>query len=166
MEIGTKSCGCLIAQRVIETKTKHGAANYGPDLKLYNVWRSMRRRCSSAKCKDYARYGARGIRVCAEWQADFSVFRSWAFDTGYEPGLSIDRIDNNGNYQPENCRWATQTEQMRNVSTNRKVRRSDGEIFDTVMDAARSVGIAWASGIVKVCRGNKKLAHGYSWEYI
>lgn len=88
--------------------------------KLRAVWRQMKRRCTSPKDDKYTSYGARGIRVCDEWQ-DFQVFYDWAVTAGYRPGLSIDRIDNDGPYAPENCRWADRATQSSNTRTNRRI---------------------------------------------
>lgn len=84
--------------------------------KLRAVWRQMKRRCTEPKDDRYYRYGARGISVCPEWQ-DFEIFLSWAISAGYQIGLTIDRIDNDGNYEPGNCQWATHATQSANRSS-------------------------------------------------
>jgi len=89
--------------------TKHGKRN----TRIYNIWRSMRQRCSNPNTNRYSCYGGRGIKVCEEWE-NFSNFYEWAMRNGYEDDLTIDRIDVNGNYEPSNCKWATQKEQQRN----------------------------------------------------
>ena len=89
--------------------------------KLYYVWRQMKARCSSPGNKDYKRYGFYGIKVCDEW-LDYRIFRQWANDNGYAEGLTIDRIQNDGNYEPNNCRFATRSEQQHNL----KSRLNDG----------------------------------------
>lgn len=81
--------------------------------RLYGVWRSMRNRCSNPNNKDFQCYGARGISVCSEWQ-NFSAFQAWALLNGYTEGLTLDRTDNNGNYEPSNCRWVTRKDQAQN----------------------------------------------------
>lgn len=106
----TKSCGCLHRERLADRNTVHGKC----DTKLHGVWNTMKQRCSNANNKKYKDYGGRGIAVCAEWQNSFQAFYDWAMSNGYSEGLSIDRIDVNGNYEPSNCRWATAKEQRHN----------------------------------------------------
>jgi hypothetical protein len=86
--------------------------------KLYNVWSSMKSRCSNAKHHAFARYGARGIAVCAEWQA-FGTFRAWAIKSGYVAGRYIDRINNDEGYSPSNCRWVSAAGSVRNRRATR-----------------------------------------------
>lgn len=90
---------------------KHGA--YTRDERLYSVWSTMLHRCNDPKREKYKDYGARGISVCKEWE-DPNAFMDWAYCNGYAKGLQLDRIDNNGNYCPENCRWTTPKENSRN----------------------------------------------------
>lgn len=83
--------------------------------RLYQIWHDMRQRCSNPRHKNYDRYGGRGIVVCAEWDKSFDNFRKWAMASGYSESLTIDRYPNNdGNYEPGNCRWATRTQQSQN----------------------------------------------------
>lgn len=90
----------------------HGA--YSRNRRLYGVWNSMLHRCEDEKREKFPDYGGRGISVCEEWH-DPNTFMDWAFENGYEEGLQLDRIDNDGNYCPDNCRWATPTENCRHT---------------------------------------------------
>lgn len=82
---------------------------------LYHRWMTMRQRCNNPNASRYNLYGKRGIKVCDSWNADFIVFRDWSLENGYKEELSLDRIDVNGNYEPSNCRWATQKQQINNT---------------------------------------------------
>ena len=106
--------------------------------RLYGIWRGMRGRCQNPNRPKFRNYGARGISVCEEWQS-FANFCKWALENGYQDDLSIDRIDNNGNYCPENCRWATSLEQNHNRSCTLKV-LFGGETH-TVSEVASMIGM-------------------------
>lgn len=114
----TKSCGCYKAEQTIEYNKKEKVKHKGRRTRLYTIWHGMKQRCHCETSHDYKNYGARGIIVCDEWRNDFTAFREWALKNGYSDKLSIDRIDVNGNYCPENCRWTDCKTQNRNRTTN------------------------------------------------
>lgn len=116
----TKSCGCLAKEVCVFIHTKHKMYK----TRLNSVWNSMKQRCNNSKNSQYYNYGGRGIKVCPEWNDKnngFVNFYNWAIKNGYKEGLSIDRINNNGNYEPNNCRWTTIQEQSNNRRTNRYI---------------------------------------------
>lgn len=129
----TKSCGCGIADSN-KRRAKHGMYR----TKAYKTWQGIKQRCENLKSDAYHRYGGRGIKVCDRWQE----FENFLSDMGEPPvGASIDRIDNDGDYTPENCRWATVQEQQNNISTNRLFTH-DGKT-QTLAQWARELGIAY-----------------------
>lgn len=91
-------------------KEKHGLSK----TRLYRIWSNMKGRCYNQNDANYYRYGGRGITICDEWRNSFTTFYNWAMENGYRDDLSIDRKDNNGNYEPSNCRWATTKQQENN----------------------------------------------------
>lgn len=114
----TKSCGCMKSSWISEKKAVHGFARMGKRTGLYNVWAGMKNRCYNVNSHDYKHYGGRGITVCNEWKHSFPAFLRDMAD-GYKKGVKIERVDNNGDYEKGNCKWATHTQQMRNKRNNR-----------------------------------------------
>lgn len=111
-----KSCGCLRKESNARTKTTHGMSK----TRLYTAWHTMKGRCLNENDKHYPRYGGRGIKVCEEWKESFENFKNWAIRNGYKDDLTLDRINNDGDYCPNNCRWTSQKTQNNNrgVSIN------------------------------------------------
>lgn len=107
--------------------------------KLKRVWRGMIERCNYPKNISYKNYGARGISVCTQWSKEFICFYEWAMKSGYKEGLTIDRINSNGNYCPENCRWATPKEQCRNKRTSVFINTPIGRM--TVAEYSEKTGV-------------------------
>lgn len=138
----SNSCGCLskeIHSKLIKRqRTKHGEAQVGKKTRLYKIWVEIRRRCNNSKCERYKDYGGRGIKICDEWN-DYSCFKDWVLSHGYTDELSIDRIDNDGNYEPDNCRWATDIEQANNKRNSRFITYNNQT--HTLSEWSRIVGI-------------------------
>lgn len=117
-----KSCGCLSLDISTERLTTHGLSideATGDHPKLYRVWTQMRQRCTNPNNHNYKYYGARGIKRCPEWD-DYEKFYEWSMANGYEEGLTIDRIDPDGDYEPSNCRWVDHVVQQNNRRNSRK----------------------------------------------
>lgn len=115
----TKSCGCFRKEYQAKKQYKHGGCVNNTSTRLYKIWDGIKQRIDNPKTTGYQYYGGRGITLCNEWR-DFIAFKTWATASGYKNNLSIDRINNNLGYYPENCRWATNITQGRNQSKSIK----------------------------------------------
>lgn len=144
------SCGCYHKQeaaKLCRSRTKHGEKR----TRLYQIWYGMKQRCHYPKNISYRLYGARGIEVCPEWRNDYPAFAAWARSAGYADNLSIDRIDSDAGYSPDNCRWVTVRAQSLNRSTNR-VLEHDGMAL-TIGEWAKRTGIHRTTIAARLSRG-------------
>lgn len=143
----TKSCGChrVDVSRALgkwankiarKANTTHGLSKRRP----HRIWLAMKSRCLNPNTPNYPIYGGRGITICTEWVESFAVFWEWAAQNGYADTLEIDRIDNDGNYEPSNCRWASRLIQANNKSSNRIVAHPDGRSM-TAAEWGRELGM-------------------------
>ena len=135
----TRSCGCekkIAARKVGKDNLRHNQE----ERRLHHIWNGLNMRCRNEKNDRFSDYGGRGITVCKEWADSFGAFRDWALANGYRGDLTIDRIDVNGNYIPENCRWATVIEQNNNKRNNHFI--TVFGVKKTVSEWARAVGIS------------------------
>ena len=110
----TKSCGCLQKEIARKNKTKHGCCKE----RLYRIWCNMKTRCTNPKTAQYKDYGGRGISICKDWMYSYQSFREWALENGYRDDLTLERIDVNGNYCPENCTFIPKSKQPLNSRSN------------------------------------------------
>lgn len=115
----SKSCGCYDIETLVKRSKKHGLTK----TRIYKIWVGIRKRCTNPKMKSYAEYGGRGIKVCDRWN-DFENFYE-DMKIGYSDELSLERKDPNGNYEPDNCKWATMKEQARNKRNTKRITLGD-----------------------------------------
>lgn len=141
----TKSCGCLHKEIATKVNTIHGLC-YN---RIHNIWRGMHNRCREGYEGAYKHYAGRGIKVCDAWN-DFAVFCEWATSNGYEEGLTIDRIDVNKEYSPDNCRWVTQKIQTNNKRNNILLEYKGK--FKTVKQWSEELGIKYSVLKYRTCK--------------
>lgn len=153
----TKSCGCYKNELIRNLNYKHGNSH----TKLYYVWQTMIKRCTKINNKSYKIYGNRGITVCIEWKSDFINFYNWAIANGYKQGLTIDRINNNGNYEPNNCRWTSMKEQARNTSKNKYIVYMNEKML--ISDACNKSNVKISSVFSKMKRKNITLQESFDY---
>lgn len=135
----TQSCGCLRRDVSRERMTSHNLTNHP----LFTIWVAMKQRCYNHRHKSYPDYGGRGIRVCDEWRDDFQKFHDWCIINGYKKGYDLDRRDNDGNYEPDNCRFVTREVSSRNTRRNKMI-TAFGEtkcLFDWGKDARCAISV-------------------------
>lgn len=113
----TTSCGCLKIERTKETNSTHGLSR----TRIYHIYKNMKDRTTNDHNIGYKNYGGRSIKICDEWLNDFEKFYNWSMENGYKDGLTIDRINVNGNYEPSNCRWVTMKVQSNNRRNNHNI---------------------------------------------
>ena len=149
------NCGC-ISLRIKRVRNLYSKSKFTKDP-LYKIWSYMKGRCYNKNHENYMYYGGRGIRVCREWRTNFEAFRIFCKSNGWEKGLEIDRIDNNGDYTPENCRFVTHQENSTNKSDSYRW-CVYGVEYKTAREAAEASNISQQT-LMKRCKAN---APGYS----
>lgn len=143
----TKSCGCWANLKTAELNKTHGESK----TRLYRIWKSMRMRCLNKNNPQYKDYGGRGISICDEWLSDYMSFRNWALSNGYADELTIDRIDVNGSYSPQNCRWITLQKQQDNRRNTIHITRNG--TTKTASEWAELTGISYNTIRMRYYRG-------------
>ena len=155
----TRSCGCLRVSRINEYNTVHG----GSHDRLYGIWKNMKRRCNSPSDKNYKTYGEKGVEVCEEWSNSYQSFKEWAYANGYDDSAefqkcTLDRIDNDGNYEPSNCRWVDKLVQANNTSKNHPVELNG--IKMTIAEFARVMNISQNHAWYYINKFEKEVSNG------
>lgn len=142
----TTSCGCLMRKKCGDRTRKHGDSQ----TTLYHLYYNILSRCENPKTPMYEHYGGRGIKICREWHS-WETFKDWAEANGYRKGLTIDRINVNGDYEPGNCRWVTRSKQMRNTRKTRYL--TIGGITKPLIEWCEEYGLHFGTVSTRVTRG-------------
>lgn len=185
----TLSCGTCIRPEAVAKAMKKRVYKLNTDIparkdRLYRVWGSMKARCCNKNAPDYPRYGGRGITICDEWRDNFPAFKKWALSAGYDYdaprfACTLDRINNDGPYSPDNCRWVNMKKQIANqrrpetptLPDNRRgvvLINDDGDVikqFESMAEASRETGCN-PSCIGRVCSGKQKTTRELRWRYV
>jgi len=127
-----KSCGCYNRDVARQRMQTHGESS----TRLFKIWGGMLNRCSNPRNRNWPNYGGRGIAVCAPWASSYEAFRDWSVSNGYADNLSIDRINNDGDYEPSNCRWATV--EVQSINKRNNVRLKDGRLAHAVSEVGHA----------------------------
>ena len=143
----TRSCGCERMQHMLETRIIHGESK----TRIYKIWIGIKKRCYNKNCKSYENYGGRGIRVCEEWENDYEAFKKWSLENGYNDLLTVDRVNVDGDYSPENCRWVNHHVQANNTRSNRLI-TFNGKT-QTLSDWASEYNINYSTLFSRLYRG-------------
>lgn len=141
-----QSCGCYNREISRKVNTKHGMYK----SRIYGIWTGMKGRCFNQSNTEYAHYGGRGITICPEWMS-FPAFCRWAMQNGYSDDLTIERVDNNGNYEPGNCAWISEAEQRRNTTRVQKVALNDRR--KTLRQWAKDAGMNFSTLMHRIRAG-------------
>ena len=142
-----KSCGCYSSEQTSKRFTTHGLSK----TRIFNIWVGIKQRCLNPKKDSFCEYGGRGISICDSWKNDFMAFYKWAIRNGYKDSLSIDRIDVDEGYFPQNCRWVGFKTQSRNKRTNHMV-EFDGKLMPLV-DCCDKYGVPYHITLKRILRG-------------
>ena len=147
----TKSCGCLHKEQAIINVSKHHSHKLS-NTRLYQTWQNIKKRCLNYKDKNYKNYGGRGIEICNEWLKPES-FLKWALNNGYRDNLTIDRIDNNKGYTPNNCRWVDNKTQCRNRRSNIIIKHQNKKI--TLTELSEITNLPYSCLYARYLRGDR-----------
>lgn len=148
----TKSCGCYSYELSQKLNYQHGMT----DTRLHVVWKNMKRRCYCSDLESYKNYGGRGIKICDEWKNDFLAFYKWSIENGYDENAkhgecTLDRIDNNGDYEPSNCRWVNMYVQTRNTRRNRYIEFNGKRL--TICEWGKEIGGSSTTVLYRINKG-------------